>query len=228
MKTLQKITLMAFAVLSAGAANAQTQCNNCTPPTVVQPPTVDRPDCPGCSIGPNSAPQTRLNTFNAQPLPEVTHINSSSVYQSGTNQFACVNQIDDDNVAGLVQSPSVAGGGHNDAYQSQTNTYSAVDNRMYGDQSGSYNLLVQGQNGGGNYARADQSGNRNVGVQNQGDANNSTSNAAILRQQSNDNASIQYQRGSNNTSDVAQYTNSGSWSATNQSGTHNAVIVNQH
>ena len=230
MKTLQKITLMAFAVLSAGAANAQTQCNNCTPPTVSQPPTVDRPICPSCNtIGPNSPTQPRLTTFNAQPLPEVTHINSSSVYQSGTNQFACINQIDDDNVAGLVQSPTAAGGGRNDAYQSQKNTFSSVDNRMYGNQSGSDNLLVQGQNGGGNYARADQSGSHNVGVQNQGDNTLlSTSNAAILSQSNDYNASIQYQRGSNNTSDVAQYAGSGNWSATTQFGTHNAVIVNQH
>ena len=231
MKTLQKLTLMAFAILSAGAANAQTQCSNCTPPTIVRPPAVNRPDCPNCATTSNQVAATRLAVFASQPLPDVRLTNSSSVFQDGDRQYACVEQIFGDNVAGLVQSPTVAGGGRNDAYQYQYNP-TTNDNRMYGAQSGSDNLLVQRQSGGGNYARAEQSGNNNVGAQSQGDilagGGSSTNNAAIMRQQSDNNASIQYQRGSSNYSDVAQYNINGNWSATTQLGTNNRVVVNQH
>ena len=233
MKTLQKLTLMAFAILSAGAANAQTTCSNCTPPTIVQPPVVNRPDCPNCAATGNIARPTALlaSTFASQPLPDVVLTNSSSVFQNGNKQFACVEQIFGDNVAGLVQAPTVAGGGRNDAYQYQYNP-TTNDNRMYGAQTGNDNLLVQRQSGGGNYARADQRGNNNIGAQSQGDilagGASSTSNSAILQQDTNNNASIQYQRGSSNYSDVAQYGINGSWSATTQLGTNNAVIVNQH
>ena len=231
MKTLQKLTLMAFAVLSAGVANAQTQCSNCTPPSISQPPVVNRPACPTCATAPNSTAASRLAVFASQPLPDVILTNSSSVFQSGDRQYACVEQIFGDNVAGLVQAPTAAGGGRNDAYQYQYNP-TTNDNRMYGAQSGSDNLLVQRQSGGGNYARAEQSGNNNVGAQSQGDilagGGSSTNNAAIMRQQSDNNASIQYQRGSSNYSDVAQYNINGNWSATTQLGTNNRVVVNQH
>lgn len=231
MKTLQKLTLMAFAVLSAGAANAQTQCSNCTPPTIVQPPRGQRPDCPSCGTAANIAdPTARLTSVASQPLPNVSTINSSSVYQRGTNQFACVEQVLGDNVATLVQDAgSTTAVGRNDAYQSQYNP-GFIDNRMYGAQTGNNNLLVQRQRGIGNYARAEQSGNGNIGAQSQGDATtgNSDTSYAILQQSSNNNVAVQYQRGTSNFSDVAQYNINGNWSSTTQLGSNNAVIVNQH
>ncbi|GAA4036680.1 hypothetical protein GCM10022409_22010 [Hymenobacter glaciei] len=151
------------------------------------------------------------------------------MYQRGTNQFACVDQVFGDNVATLIQDAgSTTAAGRNDAFQNQYNP-STTDNLMYGSQSGADNLLVQGQYGGGNFARAEQTGNRNIGVQSQGAAGDqSTSSYAILTQSSSDNKSVQYQRGTNNYSDVAQYDWNGSWSATTQLGSNNSVIVNQH
>lgn len=237
MKTLQKLTLMAFAVLSAGVANAQNTnsphqtCANCTPPTIAQPPRASRPICPACGTAPNQAAQGRIDAaFGAQPTPNVAIINSSSVYQRGTNQFACVDQVFGDNVATLVQDAGTTGGaGRNDAFQTQYNP-TTTDNLMYGSQiGGTDNLLVQGQYGGGNFARAEQTGSRNIGVQSQGaSGDQSTSSFAILTQSSSDNKSVQYQRGTNNYSDVAQYDWNGSWSATTQLGSNNSVIVNQH
>ena len=236
MKTLQKLTLMAFAVLSAGAANAQNPsaphqtCVNCTPPTIVQPPHASRPPCPGCGTASNLNAQALVNAaFGSQPTPNVASINSSSVYQRGTHQFACVDQVFGDNVATLIQDAGTTSGvGYNDAYQTQYNP-GLIDNLMYGSQTGNTNLLVQGQYGEGNFARAEQSGNRNIGVQSQGAAGDqSNSSFAILTQSSSDNKSIQYQRGTSNYSDVAQYDWNGSWSATTQLGSNNAVVVNQH
>ncbi|MCI1188105.1 hypothetical protein MON38_11810 [Hymenobacter sp. DH14] len=230
MKTLQKLTLMAFAILSAGAANAQTQCNNCTPPTIVQPPVGQRPPCPSCGTTTTFDAAARLASIGSQPLPNVSTINSSSVYQRGTNQFACVEQVLGDNVATLVQDAgSTTAIGRNDAYQSQYNP-GFTDNQMYGAQTGNNNLLVQRQHGVGNYARAEQSGNRNIGAQSQGDAATGDSNTsyAMLQQSSSDNVAVQYQRGTTNLSDVAQYNIGGNWSTTTQLGSNNSVVVNQH
>lgn len=230
MKTLQKLTLMAFAILSAGAANAQTQCNNCTPPTIAQPPRGSRPDCPACGVTTTFNAAARLASAATQPQPNVSTINSSSVYQRGTNQFACVEQVLGDNVATLIQDAgSTTATGRNDAYQSQYNP-GFIDNVMYGAQTGNNNLLVQGQRGVGNYARAEQSGNRNIGAQSQGDAasGNSDSSFAMLQQSSSDNVAVQYQRGTSNLSDVAQYNINGNWSSTTQLGSGNSVVVNQH
>lgn len=236
MKTLQKLTMMAFAVLSAGFANAQNTgaphqtCSNCTPPTISQPPHANRPPCPSCSSTTTFNAQSAINgAFGSQPTPNVNSINSSSVYQRGTNQFACVEQVYGDNVATLVQDAgSTAAIGHNDAYQYQYNPRT-TDNLMYGAQTGNNNLLVQRQYGEGNFARAEQSGNRNIGVQSQGAAGNeSNSSYAMLTQSSSDNKSVQYQRGTSNVSDVAQYDWNGSWSATTQLGSNNSVVVNQH
>ena len=232
MKTLQKLTLLAFAVLSAGAANAQTQCLNCTPPAITQPPHRDDPGCRNCSTSANFQLNRLATRTTAQPGPDVNFLNSSSVYQRGTNQYACVDQVFGDNVATLVQDAgSTTARGGNDAYQSQYNP-TFVDNVMYGSQTGSNNFLIQRQAGGGNLARASQSGNGNVAGQSQGALDGSglsTNSNMYLRQQSDNNTSVQYQRGSTNTSDVAQFGGiNGNWSATTQLGSNNTVVVNQH
>ena len=232
MKTLQKLTLLAFAVLSAGAANAQTQCLNCTPPAIAQPPHRNDPGCRNCSTSANFSLNRLSAVTQFQPGINLIGTNSSSVYQRGTNQYACVEQVLGDNVATLVQDAgSAATRGGNDAYQYQYNPSSA-DNVMYGSQTGSSNFLIQRQAGSGNLARASQTGSGNIAGQSQGSqldgsglANNSN---MYLRQESNNNISVQYQRGNDNTSDVAQYDRNGSWSATNQLGSNNTVVVNQH
>lgn len=231
MKTLQKLTLLAFAVLSAGAANAQTQCLNCTPPAITQPPHRTEPGCRNCSTSANYSVNRLRDATLFQPGVNVAGINSSSVYQRGTNQYACVEQVFGDNVATLVQDAgSATARGRNDAYQYQYNPTS-VDNVMYGSQTGSGNFLIQRQAGSGNLARASQTGSGNIAGQSQGSLDgsglNNNSNM-YLRQQSDDNISVQYQRGNGNTSDVAQYNRNGSWSATAQLGSNNTVVVNQH
>ena len=153
------------------------------------------------------------------------------MYQRGTNQYACVEQVFGDNVATLVQDAgSTTARGGNDAYQYQYNPTS-VDNVMYGLQTGSNNFLIQRQAGGNNLARASQTGNGNVAGQSQGAQDGtgfSDSGNMYLRQQSDNNTSVQYQRGSANTSTVAQYGINGNWSATTQLGSNSTVVVNQH
>jgi len=232
MKTLQKLTLLAFAVLSAGAANAQTQCLNCTPPAITQPPHRMDPGCRNCSTGANFDRNRLRDNTQSQPGPDVDFLNSSSVYQRGTNQYACVEQVFGDNVATLVQDAgSTTARGRNDAYQYQYNPTS-VDNVMYGLQTGSNNFLIQRQAGGNNLARASQTGSGNIAGQSQGsqlDGSGLSNNGNMyLRQQSDNNISVQYQRGNGNTSDVAQYGINGNWSATTQLGSNNTVVVNQH
>lgn len=236
MKTLQKLTLMAFAIMSAGVANAQTTCTNCTPPSIAQPPHRPDPGCRNCSTAPTFSSSRLADHTTAQPgtpystPPTNSSVNSSSVFQQGTFQYACVEQVTRDNVATLIQDRGTAtGNGHNDAYQYQRNATSFVDNVMYGSQSGENNFLIQRQDGYDNLARAFQTGNGNIAGQSQGDASSlAYSNNAHVSQTSNDNVSVQYQRGNNNSSDVAQYNQNANWSATAQLGSNNSVTVNQH
>ena len=232
MKTLQKLTLIAFAVLSAGAANAQQnpQCINCAPPVVNAPQPGRDPGCRECSsTGPNSS-RTRFARATAnQPGPtNANSPNSSTVFQQGTSQYACVEQIGRDNYATLIQNAgSASAAGRNDAYQTQRNLFSFQDNVAYGLQTGTDNLLVQNQDGYNQYARARQTGNRNIAGQDQGGILGHGNSAYVL-QTSNDNVSVQYQRGVNNTSDVYQHNVNGNWAGTTQLGTANTVAINQH
>ena len=232
MKTLQKLTLMAFAILSAGVANAQApQCTNCTPPTINPPATRPEPSCRNCSLGPNS-PTTRYAAQAARPANTTSLTpNQSAVFQQGTNQYACVEQLGYDNTADLVQDAgSATAAGRNDAYQTQRSFVGTIDNVLYGRQNGRDNLLVQNQNGYDNLGRAVQTGNGNLAAQDQGGASSTDhGNAAYVYQSSDNNASIQYQRGNDNTSDVYQHSPTNSnWAGTNQNGTSNVVSINQH
>ena len=230
MKTLQKLTLVAFAVLSAGAANAQ-QCVNCAPPVVNAPQPGSDPNCRDCSsTGPNSSLATRrVLAAASQPGPSnFTSINSSTVFQQGTHQYACVEQIGRDNYATLIQNAgSATAAGRNDAYQTQRNIINFQDNVAYGLQTGTDNLMVQNQDGYNQYARARQTGNGNIAGQDQGGVSGH-GNSAYVFQTSNGNTSIQYQRGVDNTSDVYQHVENGNWAGTTQLGTANTVAVNQH
>ena len=229
MKTLQKLTLAAFAILSAGAANAQ-QCVNCAPPVVIAPQGGGDPGCRDCSsAGPNSSSVRFARATANQPGPSNGNSpNSSTVFQQGTNQYACVEQIGRDNYATLIQNAGSAGAaGRNDAYQTQRNLFSFQDNVAYGLQTGTDNLMVQNQDGYDQYARARQTGNRNIAGQDQGGALGHGNSAYVL-QTSSDNVSVQYQRGVNNTSDVYQHNVNGNWAGTTQLGTANTVAVNQH
>ena len=229
MKTLQKLTLIAFAVLSAGAANAQ-QCVNCSPPVVNAPQPGRDPLCRECSsTGPNSSSTRFARATANQPGPtNASSPNSSTVFQQGTNQYACVEQIGRDNYATLIQNAGSAGAaGRNDAYQTQRNIVNFEDNVAYGLQTGTDNLMVQNQDGYNEYARARQTGNRNIAGQDQGGVSGHGNSAYVL-QTSNDNVSVQYQRGVNNTSDVYQHNVSGNWAGTTQLGSSNTVAVNQH
>ena len=233
MKTLQKLTLMAFALLSAGVANAQSpQCSNCTPPTITPPATRSDPGCRTCGIVANSA-ATRYATQSARPASPNNSLspNASAVFQQGTNQYACVEQLGYDNSADLIQDAgSATGAGRNDAYQTQLSFVGTIDNVLYGKQTGTDNLLVQHQNGYDNLGRATQSGNGNLAAQDQGGTSSTDhGNSAYVIQSSNNNASIQYQRGNSNTTDVYQHSPTNSnWAGTNQNGTNNFVSVNQH
>lgn len=231
MKTLQKLTLMAFAILSAGVANAQ-QCTNCTPPTITPPSHREDPGCRNCSLAPNSA-AGRYASQSARPASPNNNLspNASSVFQQGTNQYACVEQMGYDNSADLIQDAgSATTAGRNDAYQTQMSFVGTVDNVLYGKQTGTDNLLVQHQNGYDNLGRATQSGNGNLAAQDQGGTSSTDhGNSAYVLQQSNSNASIQYQRGDSNTSDVWQHSpTSSNWAGTNQNGTNNVASINQH
>lgn len=220
MKTLQKLTLMAFAMLSAGVANAQSpQCINCTPPTITAPKHNVDPGCRTCALGPNELSVPSADRPNMLPSSS-----SSSVFQRGASQFACVEQIGFNNTADLIQAPGRGKSGGNNAYQTQRGAAQPdKDNVLYGNQSGNGNLLVQNQNGYDLLGRATQSGNNNLAYQDQGGHTNS----AYVTQSGTMQASIQYQRGSGNTSDVYQHGND-SWAGTNQAGTNNVVSINQH
>ncbi|MDB5233968.1 MAG: hypothetical protein JWR44_961 [Hymenobacter sp.] len=231
MKTLQKITLVAFALLSsAGVASAQ-QCVNCTPPTITPPSTRPDPGCRNCVTNPNSA-TGRYASQSARPASPNSSLSAdqSAVFQQGVGQYACVEQIGFDNTADLVQDAGSATGiGNNDAYQTQISLVSTVDNVLYGLQTGSNNLMVQHQNGYDNLARSRQTGNGNLSAQDQGGTSSADhGNSAYVLQTSSNNAAIQYQRGVDNTADTYQHNINGNWSATNQNGTGNVVVVNQH
>lgn len=231
MKTLQKITLVAFALLSsAGAASAQ-QCVNCTPPTITPPPTRNDPGCRNCATAPNSAAD-RYATQTIRPASPNAALspNASAVFQQGTNQYACVEQIGYDNTADLIQDAgSATGVGRNDAYQTQISLSGTADNVLFGRQTGSNNLLVQHQNGYDNLARATQSGNGNLMAQDQGGTSSlDHGNSAYALQTSNSNTGIQYQRGNDNTADLYQHGRNNNWSGVNQNGTANIATVNQH
>ena len=232
MKTLQKLTLMAFAILSAGVANAQApQCSNCTPPTVTPPSARPDPGCRTCASAPNSD-GGRYTTQSTRPSSTASLTpNQSAIFQQGTNQFACVEQLGYDNTADLIQDAGSATGiGRNDAYQTQRSFVGTADNVLYGEQRGRDNLLVQNQNGYDNLGRVIQTGNGNLAAQDQGDASSTDhGNSAYSIQTSDNNASIQYQRGNTNTSDIYQHSpTSSNWAGTNQNGTNNYAHVNQH
>lgn len=217
MKTLQKLALIAVAVFSAGAANAQ-ECVNCTPPEITTPEGGSQPECRDCDRGQNSGQNRYANASDSRGSSRQT----SYVLQRGDNQFACVDQIGNDNQADLIQSSD--GVGRNDAYQTQKNLFSLDDNVAYGRQTGDRNLLVQDQNGGDNLASAVQSGDRNVAGQLQrGDGN-----SAYMVQRSDRNFAVQIQRGDDNVASTLQNNIDSQWSATVQRGDNNTVSVHQH
>ena len=97
MKTLQKITLVAFAVLSAGVAQAQ--CVNCAPPDRPTPPSPRDPGCIACSFNPNSF----ISVAGQAGRTLAATDNFSTVYQNGALQYACVDQMGPGNSADISQ-----------------------------------------------------------------------------------------------------------------------------
>ena len=244
MKTLQKITLLAFAVLSAGAANAQAPkaCMDCTPPTVTPPR--QKPPMPGCLTGDCDGvkPNTETNVATAQLRGG--HLNNSYVFQNGATQYACVEQIGGNgvhaNTANLIQdSRNDAADYGNRGYQTQTYSSSGANsgrgnNVAYGAQYGDRNVIIQKQTGSGNLAVAYQGDwDKNVSYQEQ----EGRGNRAFSDQDggTNNSFSMQIQKGTagfaqnqDNYSNVTQTTKDKSWAATVQEGKNNAVTVYQH
>ncbi len=238
MKTLQKFTLMAFAILSAGAANAQApaNCMNCAPPTVGPPTRANAPSCFNCgSVSANL--ETNVTTAQARG----GHLNNSFVFQQGLNQFACVDQAGGigtyANTANLIQdSQGDISDYGNRGYQTQSYQSSGVNsgrgnNEAYGAQYGDRNVIIQKQTGSGNLASAIQGDwDKNVSYQEQegrGDRAFSTQDDGT-----NNSFSMQIQKGGggyaqnqDNYSNVTQTTLDYSWSANVQQGQINAVTV---
>lgn len=230
MKILQKITVVAFALLSAGAANAQTNpCSNCAPPDRPSAPTPVDPGCGTCGLAANSY----FSVSQAEAL-RVSTANISNVLQNGHLQYACIEQSGSGgNLAELSQN---AKGDRSDfgnnAWQNQFNDGGAGGrNSAYGEQLGDRSTIVQKQSGSGNMARAKQADDDyNVSYQDQdGKQNHAYS-------QQNAYADYSYQRqtggggggaGDNNSSSVTQNSNF-AHSTTVQEGQNNTVYVYQH
>jgi len=241
MKTLQKITLVAFAVLSAGAANAQAPvaCMNCAPPSVAPPRQADRPGCLTCG---GTVANLETNVTTAQLRGN--HLNNSFVFQNGRNQFACVDQAGGNginaNTANLIQDSQNDNADYgNRGYQTQTYSSTGVNsgrgnNEAFGAQYGDRNVIIQKQTGSGNLASAYQGDwDKNVSYQEQeGRGNHAYSDQGAG---ANNSFSMQIQKGTggytqnqDNYSNVTQSTHNYAWSATVQEGKDNAVTVYQH
>lgn len=237
MKTLQKIALVAFAVLSAGVANAQTNpCMNCMPPVTPKPGPNADPGCITCGVSPNNIATDRARSA---AVANRTEINTSFVFQNGDNQFACVEQTGTGgNQADLIQdAKGTSDDGTNNAWQFQSNTSTDAasghgKNTAWAQQLGDHSMILQTQTGSNNKARANQGDwDRNIAYQNQ----TGYSNTAVLGQEyGHDNYSVQVQKGytaapvgHDNLSTVSQY-NGGNWSVTEQEGHNNTAAVFQH
>lgn len=230
MKTLQKITLVAFAVLSAGVANAQSNpCVTCAPPARPTPPALVDPGCLTCG----SAANAYWSVAQAAAARTATD-NFSNVYQNGHLQYACVDQAGPGNTAQLSQnSNNDAADYGNNAWQTQVNDGGAGGrNSAYGEQLGDRSTIVQSQTGSGNIARAKQADEDfYVSYQEQhGQGNHAYSDQDVSFNE----YSMQMQTGGggggaglNNYSTVTQRSDH-AWSATVQEGQNNSVAVYQH
>ena len=228
MKTLQKLTLVAFAVLSAGAAQAQ--CVSCAPPARPTPPSPRDPGCLTCGTSANAFTDVATSAAFRSSTQ-----NLSNVFQNGALQYACVDQAGPGNSATINQNsandPSDYG---NNAWTSQINNGigGAGQNTAYSEQTGDRSVIVQKQTGTGNSARARQGDEDfNVSYQDQtGYSNKAYSDQDGAFSQ----YSMQLQKGSgafavghDNYSTVTQRT-TGAYSTTVQEGVSNTVAVYQH
>lgn len=235
MKTLLNITLAAFAVLSAGVANAQ-QCSNCAPPATPTAGPGSNPGCVGCGTSANN-----YITVAGAAAARATELNTSFVFQNGDRQYACVDQAGaGGNTADLIQDSrnDLADYGNN-GYQNQINSGVGASsgygkNVAWADQLGDRNVVVQKQNGSGNVATIHQGDwDLNVAVQDQTGYRNQAH--AVQDLGTNSSFSMQVQRGSgsiptghDNFSSVLQTTRDNAWSATVQEGSNNSAAVYQH
>jgi hypothetical protein len=231
MKALQKLTLIAFAVLSAGVAQAQNPCVNCAPPARPTPPAFRDPGCLTCGATANNFITVASQATRALGATD----NYSNVFQNGELQYACVDQAGPGNSAVINQNaqndPADYG---NNAWTTQVNNGvgSAGRNTAYSEQTGDRNIIVQNQTGTGNQARArqgdedfdvsyqDQTGYRNQAYSDQDGAFSQYS----LQIQKGSGA---YPVGHDNYSTVTQRSGS-AYSATVQEGRNNTVAVYQH
>ena len=229
MKTLQKIALVAFAVLSAGVAQAQ--CVNCAPPARPTPPSPRDPGCLSCGAAANTFTSVSAQATRALGATD----NYSNVFQNGALQYACVDQAGPGNSAEINQNsqndPSDYG---NNAWTSQVNNGvgGAGRNMAYSEQTGDRNVIVQKQTGTGNKARArqgdedfDVSYQDQTGYSNQAysDQDGAFSQYSLQLQKGN----TPYANGNNNCSTITQRSGS-AWSTTVQEGQNNSVAVYQH
>ena len=226
MKNLQRIALVAFAVLSAGVANAQNTCTNCTPPNSPKPDGITDPGCLGCTPTKNIIDENRVRSAATSQ--------TSFVLQNGHNQFACVDQAGPGrNQADLFQdAKDDKSDGVNNAYQIQSNTVAgSVMNKAWADQLGDNSLVVQKQSGSGNQARSHQGDwDFNIAYQEQdGDLNK----AYVNQDGGHSSFSVQTQLAGGGVGKGVNYsavtqTGGGDWSVTRQEGANNAVTVYQH
>jgi hypothetical protein len=236
MNTLQKLTLMAFAILSAGVANAQS-CSNCTPPTIT-PPTGNPggPTCTTCGTTRGPGDLTKLIEKREGQMGVAT----SFVHQLGREQFACVDQAGPGgNTATVIQNPlGDLKDDNNVAYQTQSNpggtsgVGSHGKNVAYALQKGSEGIVVQEQKGSGNVASAIQNDyDDNIAVQSQAGYKNQ---AFLLQKSGDNNFSLQVQRGMGGAGDGHDNYSAVTQDATNshsivlQEGAYNTSAVNQH
>ncbi|NML65736.1 hypothetical protein HHL22_11015 [Hymenobacter sp. RP-2-7] len=199
MKTLNhRLLLAAAALFSASYANAQIASSSI-----------------GATPGPNNLPSAGGFGYTS---PNATFTrNVTTIEQAGTNQYGSVMQSGDQtsigrqNEATLTQVASSAAGGHNNAFQSQTNDASGggsanaqnrAANRMEATQSGDYSVVNQTQRGSGNKATALQTAGSysNLLTQNQLGVNNQ----AYSEQRGSYSRSTQTQNGQNNQGVVIQ------------------------
>jgi hypothetical protein len=237
--------LVAAALLTAGAATAQTQTSpNARPTNQVRPVPAARMVYSNVQIG--------------QTLRGAAVDNQSYVSQVGGSNFGVVNQSGDQQVADMVQvsAPGTVLG--NDAYQNQNNGAGANGNGVIGRndayaaqygqgnyadqaQSGALNVAttlqgrngalqtdnysVQTQNGSNNYGYVTQESSRNFAHQSQTSSAN-TLNGGGLAASDNDNGNyaITMQGGGANTGNNGA---DGQWSQTIQNGQNNRAIVSQ-
>lgn len=231
--------LLAAAMLTAGAATAQTA------------PNTPRPAAQG-----RTAPGLRPVFGNFQipaTLRSAAIDNESFVSQVGNGNYGVVTQNGNENVADMIQSnlsPTARG---NDGYQTQSNGAGMIGRNdaymaQYGDgnygdqiQAGNLNVAttlqgragavrsenysVQEQTGSHNYGYVTQESSRNFAHQRQtSDINSSSGGGLPLSNNANGNYAVTLQGGG---ASVGTNGSDGQWSQTIQAGQNNRAIVSQ-